>query len=73
MLSAVLVLQMPAIRPRKYRFSAFCRMPGLAAVPFGWCYVWWQTRRLAQAEQTADGGKTAEESAGPDKDGGDAR
>ena len=23
----------------------------LAAVPFGWGYVWWQTRRLARAEQ----------------------
>ena len=23
----------------------------LAAVPFGWCYIWWQTRRLARAEQ----------------------
>ena len=25
----------------------------LAAVPFGWCYVWWQTRCLSQAEQAA--------------------
>jgi hypothetical protein len=32
----------------------------LAAVPFGWCYVWWQTRRLAQAEQGADVSKPAE-------------
>ena len=37
----------------------------LAAVPFGWCYVWWQMRRLARAEQTADGGKTPQVSAGP--------
>ena len=35
----------------------------LAAIPFGWGYVWWQTRRLAQAEQAADGGKNAESSA----------
>ena len=35
----------------------------LAAVPFGWCYVWWQTRRLAQAEHAADNGKNAESSA----------
>ena len=34
----------------------------LAAIPFGWGYVWWQTRRLAQAEQAADGGKNAESS-----------
>ena len=34
----------------------------LAAVPFGWCYVWWQTRRLAQAEEAADGGKAVEAS-----------
>ena len=34
----------------------------LAAVPFGWCYVWWQTRRLAQAEQAVDDGKNAESS-----------
>ena len=27
----------------------------LAAIPFGWCYVWWQTRRLARAEKTGDG------------------
>ena len=32
----------------------------LAAIPFGWGYVWWQTRRMAHAEQTADGGKTVE-------------
>ena len=32
----------------------------LAAVPFGWCYVWWQTRRLAQAEQAADTSKNVE-------------
>ena len=25
----------------------------LAAVPFGWCYVWWQTRRLSHAERNA--------------------
>lgn len=25
----------------------------LAAIPFGWCYVWWQTRRLEQAEKSA--------------------
>ena len=25
----------------------------LAAVPFGWCYVWWQMRRMARAEQDA--------------------
>ena len=37
----------------------------LAAVPFGWCYVWWQTRRLARAEQGADNGKISENSAGP--------
>ena len=35
----------------------------LAAIPFGWCYVWWQTRRMARAEQTADGGKSVETSA----------
>ena len=35
----------------------------LAAVPFGWCYVWWQARRLAQAENAADGGKSSENSA----------
>jgi len=29
----------------------------LAAVPFGWCYVWWQTRRLSQAEQASDSEK----------------
>ena len=29
----------------------------LAAVPFGWCYVWWQTRRLSRAEQAADSEK----------------
>ena len=29
----------------------------LAAVPFGWCYVWWQTRCLSQAEQVADSEK----------------
>ena len=34
----------------------------LAAVPFGWCSVWWQTRRLAQAEQAVDDGKNAESS-----------
>ena len=33
----------------------------LAAIPFGWCYIWWQTRRLAQAEQGAGTSKTAEE------------
>ncbi|MBR2963431.1 MAG: chromate transporter [Lentisphaeria bacterium] len=32
----------------------------LAAVPFGWCYVWWQTRRLAQAEANADASKNTE-------------
>ena len=37
----------------------------LAAVPFGWCYIWWQTRRLARAEQGADNGKISENSAGP--------
>ena len=37
----------------------------LAAVPFGWCYVWWQMRRLARAEQTADGGKKPKISVGP--------
>jgi chromate transporter len=50
----------------------------LVAIPFGWCYVWWQTRRLTQAEQAADGGKnpeassepSAETSVDPDKDGG---
>ena len=46
----------------------------LAAIPFGWCYVWWQTRRLSQAEQTVDGAKTPEPSAEtsfePDNDGG---
>ena len=35
----------------------------LAAVPFGWCYVWWQTRRLARAEQAGDGGNVSEASA----------
>ena len=25
----------------------------LAAIPFGWCYVWWQTRRLSHAERNA--------------------
>jgi chromate transporter len=35
----------------------------LAAVPFGWCYVWWQTRRLAQAEQTASDGNAGSEAA----------
>ena len=25
----------------------------LAAIPFGWCYVWWRTRRMAQAEQAS--------------------
>jgi len=25
----------------------------LAAIPFGWCYVWWQTRRLEQAAKSA--------------------
>ena len=29
----------------------------LAAVPFGWCYVWWQTRRFSRAEQAADSEK----------------
>ena len=33
----------------------------LAAVPFGWCYVWWQTRRLAQAEEMPADGKNASE------------
>ena len=33
----------------------------LAAVPFGWCYVWWQTRRLARAEQA--NGETSKVSA----------
>ena len=32
----------------------------LAAIPFGWCYVWWQMRRLERAEQPADGSKNAE-------------
>ena len=32
----------------------------LAAIPFGWCYIWWQARRLAQAEQAADASKNAE-------------
>ena len=50
----------------------------LAAVPFGWCYVWWQTRRLARAEQqAADGAKPAEKAvepaAGPHENGGDAK
>ena len=35
----------------------------LAAIPFGWGYVWWQTRRLAQAKEAADGSKNAESSA----------
>ena len=35
----------------------------LAAVPFGWCYVWWQTRRMSRAEEAADGGNTAGTSA----------
>ena len=25
----------------------------LVAIPFGWCYVWWRTRRMAQAEQAS--------------------
>ena len=23
----------------------------LAAIPFGWCYVWWRMRSMAQTEQ----------------------
>ena len=38
----------------------------LAAVPFGWCYVWWQTRRMSQAEQASDGGTSAGASASVD-------
>ena len=34
----------------------------LAAIPFGWCYVWWQARRLAQAERTSGNGKASENS-----------
>ena len=45
----------------------------LAAVPFGWCYVWWQTRRLARAERNAGGGKPAENSAETHEDGGDGK
>ena len=50
----------------------------LAAVPFGWCYVWWQTRRLAQAEQTASDGNAGSEAAPeasrePRKDGGSVK
>jgi len=25
----------------------------LAAIPFGWCYVWWQTRRMDRAAKSA--------------------
>ena len=42
----------------------------LAAIPFGWCYVWWQMRRLSQAEGSADSGKPAETSPGTQEDGG---
>ena len=36
----------------------------LAAVPFGWCYIWWQTRRLARAEQAnGESSKVSAESA----------
>ena len=45
----------------------------LAAIPFGWCYVWWQTRRLAQAEHAADGGKTAGPSTDTTGNGGDGK
>ena len=45
----------------------------LAAMPFGWCYVWWQTRRLSQAEQAADASKTSETSTETNGNGGDGK
>ena len=45
----------------------------LAAIPFGWGYVWWQTRRLAQAEQAADTSKTVDSSSETPGNGGDGK
>ena len=47
----------------------------LAAIPFGWCYVWWQTRRLEQAEKTAgpDAESSSNESGSASKDAGEGR
>ena len=45
----------------------------LAAVPFGWCYVWWQTRRMAQAERAPDDGKAIDVSSKTPGDGGDEK
>ncbi|MBR6241774.1 MAG: chromate transporter [Lentisphaeria bacterium] len=47
----------------------------LAAIPFGWCYVWWQTRRLEQAEKSAgpDAESSSNESESASKDAGEGR
>ena len=47
----------------------------LAAIPFGWCYVWWQTRRLEQAEKTAgpDAESSSNKSESASKDAGEGR
>ena len=47
----------------------------LAAIPFGWCYVWWQTRRLEQAEKTAgpDAESSSNESESASNDAGEGR
>ena len=47
----------------------------LAAIPFGWCYVWWQTRRLEQAEKSAgpDAESSSDESESASKDAGEGR
>ena len=42
----------------------------LAAIPFGWCYVWWQTRRLERAEKTGAGSEGSESSGTESADGG---
>ena len=47
----------------------------LAAIPFGWCYVWWQTRRLEQAGKSAgaDAESASNESESASKDAGEGR
>ena len=44
----------------------------LAAIPFGWCYVWWQARHLSKAGGDAGPGKPAEPEPSPEtpEDGG---
>ena len=47
----------------------------LAAIPFGWCYVWWQTRRLEQAGKSTgtDAESASNEPESVSKDAGEGR